>query len=93
VSIISSNQAVNSRNKPTSLFCPDRHEYYTGALQNGIPHGHGRLVVCCSAMPYAVSADTEFYNGAFENGKFHGLGTLSLKGGVKYVGGFKDGLR
>jgi len=44
-------------------------------------------------MPYAVSADTEFYNGAFENGKFHGLGTLSLKGGVKYVGGFKDGLR
>jgi hypothetical protein len=28
-----------------------------------------------------------------KNGKFHGYGTLSYKGGVKYVGEFKEGKR
>jgi hypothetical protein len=27
------------------------------------------------------------------NGKFHGFGTLSYKGGVKYVGEFRQGKR
>lgn len=79
--------------KATSLSCPKKHEYYSGGLLDGQPHGHGRLVVCCAGMPYQVDPDVEFYNGSFLNGKFHGLGTLSLSNGMKYVGNFSNGVR
>lgn len=56
VSILTSSKNISEfKSKPIGLKCPKKHEFYCGNLVNGIPHGHGRLTVCCSQMPLLVS--------------------------------------
>lgn len=75
----------------TSLKCANGHVFYEGDLNDiGLPHGHGRLEICCELMNKVVCRNSlkhaVYYQGQFSNGLFNGYGTLSYKGGVKYVG-------
>jgi hypothetical protein len=62
---------------------------YTGAIQNGLPHGYGdfaryRLI--------AYISNNYLYSGEYQNGKMHGKGTLEdNKTGIKYTGAFLNG--
>jgi hypothetical protein len=54
---------------------------YTGELENGIPHGRGKMV-CQNGI---------VYDGEWKNGVRHGQGLLTFPSGAKYEGGFKIG--
>jgi ABC-type glutathione transport system ATPase component len=54
---------------------------YTGHLQNGIPNGHGRLL-----LPNGTG-----YDGEWRNGKPHGRGTITYKSGASYEGNLVNG--
>jgi len=57
---------------------------YTGEVQNGKPHGIGRMV-------YASDDPARFvYEGSWENGKRHGHGIMILKNHDVYKGDWKD---
>ncbi|WP_140908608.1 MORN repeat-containing protein [Cognatiluteimonas lumbrici] len=52
---------------------------YQGALQGGVPHGHG----------VATFPDGMRYEGSFVNGAFHGHGVYTWPSGARYEGEFQ----
>lgn len=52
---------------------------YQGALQGGVPHGHG----------VATFPDGMRYEGSFVNGAFHGYGVYTWPSGARYEGEFQ----
>ena len=46
-----SNLGINAK----SLLCGCKHEYYSGDVVNGKPHGKGRLYACCDQSTIKLS--------------------------------------
>ena len=57
---------------------------YVGEIQNGKPHGEGRLTYSDD------STNIKYYEGDWVNGKKHGHGTMEWKDNEKYVGQWKS---
>jgi hypothetical protein len=54
---------------------------YTGAVQNGVPHGFGT----------STQANGERYSGAWENGLRHGVGVVTFQNGTSRTGVWNRG--
>lgn len=64
----------------------EREGKYTGDMQNGVPHGHGKF---SSQNPAGVKWT---YEGEFKNGKFHGKGTTTYEDGSFVKGTYENGI-